>query len=82
MCNAIKTEPSEVILSVLALREGMKTEVPTLTHNKMQHLGDLIKKAQSAHDEQFALTIKTGTQIAALNEEYERLHFIARTRKA
>ena len=31
-CRAITAEPSDVILSVLALREGIKTEVPTLTH--------------------------------------------------
>lgn len=73
LCRAVKSEPSEVIGSIIYLREGQRTEALTLSKERLQQLGDLVKGAQSSFREASEASSRMERQLEAIRSEYERL---------
>ncbi len=75
LCRAIKAEPSEIIKSVIDLRQGQKSDAPSITEARMKYLGDLVKEAQSSYGEITEISNKMEHQLAAIKAECEDLYF-------
>ncbi len=75
LCRAIKADPSEIIESILTLRQGRKTDAPSITQARMKYLGDLVKEAQSSYGEITELSTKMEHQLSAIKAECEDLYF-------
>lgn len=75
LCKAIKDDPSEIIESVLMLKQGHKSEDISLTEARMKYLGDLVKEAQTSYGEIVELSSKMEHQLAAIKAEYEDIFF-------
>lgn len=75
LCRAIKADPSEIIQSVIVLRQGQQSEAPSITQARMKYLGDLVKEAQSSYGEITELSTKMEHQLAAIKAECEDLYF-------
>ena len=75
LCRAIKADPSEIIKSILILRQGQKSDAPSITQDRMRYLGDLVKEAQSSYGEITELSTKMEHQLAAIKAECEDLYF-------
>ena len=75
LCRAIRADPSEIIQSVIALRQGRQSEAPSITQARMKYLGDLVKEAQSSYGEITELSTKMEHQLAAIKAECEDLYF-------
>jgi hypothetical protein len=75
LCRAIKADPSEIIQSVIDLRQGQKSDAPSITEARMKYLGDLVKEAQSSYGEITELSSKMEHQLAAIKAECEDLYF-------
>lgn len=73
LCRAVKSEPSEVIGSIIYLREGQRTEALTLSKERLQQLGDLVKGAQASYREASEASSRMERQLEAIRSEYERL---------
>lgn len=73
LCRAVKSEPSEVIGSIIYLREGQRTEALTLSKERLQQLGDLVKGAQASFREASEASSRMERQLEAIRSEYERL---------
>jgi hypothetical protein len=75
LCREIKAAPSQVISSILSLREEPKTDVQPATQAKMQHLGDLIKEVQASHKKIAETSMVMENQLNDIKSEYENLIF-------
>jgi hypothetical protein len=75
LCRAIKADPSEIIESILTLRQGRKSDAPSMTQARMKYLGDLVKEAQSSYGEITELSTKMEHQLSAIKAECEDLYF-------
>ncbi|UCH56759.1 MAG: hypothetical protein JSV18_05255, partial [Candidatus Bathyarchaeota archaeon] len=75
LCRTIKTDPSEIIQTILDLREGQQSEARGMTPSRMQHLGDLVREAQASYEEIAELTLKLKNRLEAVKTEYDELYF-------
>jgi hypothetical protein len=75
LCRAIKADPSEIIESILTLRQGRKSDVPSMAPARIKYLRDLVKEAQSSYGEITELSTKMEHQLSAIKEECEELYF-------
>jgi len=75
LCRAFKEEPSEVIKTILDLRENQRTDTVPVTPSKMMRLGGLVKDVQSSYEDTAELTAKIGRQLLAVKAEYDELYF-------
>ncbi|MFB0557479.1 MAG: hypothetical protein ACETVY_00030 [Candidatus Bathyarchaeia archaeon] len=73
LCRAVKSEPSDVIGAIISLREGQRTEAFTVSKERLQHLGDLVKEAQASYREATEVSSRMERQLEAIRSEYERL---------
>jgi len=74
LCRAIKADPSEIIQSVIDLRQGQKSDASSITEARMKYLGDLVKEAQSSYGDITELSSKMEHQLAAIKAECEDLY--------
>lgn len=75
LCRAIKADPSEIIQSIISLRQGETSEAGRITEARMKYLGSLIKEAQSSYDEITELSSKIEHQLAAIKAECDDLYY-------
>ena len=75
LCRDIREDPSEIIQSILELRENQQTDRPPMTPAKMMRLGDLVKKARRSHGEIAELVAQLDGRLAEVKEEYDELYF-------
>jgi len=75
LCRAIKADPSEIIESILTLRQGRKSDAPSITPARIKYLGDMVKEVQSSYGEITELSTKMDHQLSAIKEECEDLYF-------
>jgi len=75
LCRAFKEEPSEIIKTILDLRENQRTDTVPVTPSKMMRLGELVKNVQSSYEDTAELTAKMGRQLSAVKAEYDELYF-------
>jgi DNA repair ATPase RecN len=75
LCRAIRAEPSEIIQSILSLREGQKIDAPAMNQERLLFLGELIRKTQSSYQEMVKQTAQIEQQLNALKTEYDALHY-------
>lgn len=75
LCRAIKADPSEIIESILTLRQGRKSDAPSMAPARIKYLRDLVKEAQSSYGEITELSTKMEHQLSAIKEECEDLYF-------
>ena len=73
LCRAVKAEPSEVIGTILELREGQRTEEFSLAESRIQRLGDLMREAQAFQRHAAEASRRLENQLEALRSEYESL---------
>ena len=73
LCRAVKAEPSEVIGTVLQLREGQRTEEFSLAETRIQRLGDLVREALASQRLSAEASKRLENQLEALRSEYESL---------
>ena len=69
----MKAEPSEVIGTVLQLREGQRTEEFSLAETRIQRLGDLVREALASQRLSAEASKRLENQLEALRSEYESL---------
>jgi len=74
-CRAIRDDPSEIIQTILELRENQQTDRPPMTPAKMMRLGDLLKNARDSHDEITELVTQLNDKLMEVKEEYDELYF-------
>ena len=75
LCRAIKDDPSEIIQTILELRENQQTDRPPMTPAKMMRLGDLLKNARESHGEIAELVAQLDGRLVEAREEYDELYF-------
>jgi uncharacterized coiled-coil DUF342 family protein len=75
LCRTIREAPSEIIQTILELRENQQTDKPPMTPAKMMRLGDLVKNAQESHGEITELVAQLDERLAEVKEEYDELYF-------
>jgi chromosome segregation ATPase len=75
LCRAIRDDPSEIIQTILELRENQQTDRPPMTPAKMMRLGDLLKKSRESHGEIAELVSQLNGRLAEVKEEYDELYF-------
>ena len=75
LCRAIQEDPSEIIQTILELRENQQTDRPPMTPAKMMRLGDLVKNARESQAEITALVTQLKGRLAEVKEEYDELYF-------
>jgi len=75
LCRAIQEDPSEIIQTILELRENQQTDRPPMTPAKMMRLGDLVKNARESQAEITALVTQLEGRLAEVKEEYDELYF-------
>jgi uncharacterized coiled-coil DUF342 family protein len=75
LCRSIRDDPSEIIQTILELRENQHTDKPPMTPAKMMRLGDLLKNAREFHGEIAELVSQLDGSLAEVKEEYDELYF-------
>jgi len=75
LCRAIQEDPSEIIQTILELRENQQTDRSPMTPAKMMHLGDLVKNARESQAEITELVAQLEGRLAEVKEEYDELYF-------
>ncbi len=75
LCRAIREDPSEIIQTILELRENQQTDRPPMTPVKMMRLGDLVKNARASQGEIAELMAQLDGRLAEVKEEYDELYF-------
>jgi uncharacterized coiled-coil DUF342 family protein len=75
LCRAIREDPSEIIQTILELRENQQTDRPPMTPAKMMRLGDLVKNARESHGEITEFVAQLDERLAEVKEEYDELYF-------
>jgi hypothetical protein len=75
LCKETKAAPSEVISTILNLRETFDTGLPPITQDMMHHLGNLIKEAKRQQKEMEKTLNLIGRQLEAISLEYSNLLF-------
>jgi DNA repair exonuclease SbcCD ATPase subunit len=75
LCRAIQEDPSEIIQTILELRENQQTDRPPMTPAKMMRLGDLVKNARESQAEITELVAQLKGRLAEVKEEYDELYF-------
>ena len=75
LCRDIREDPSEIIQSILELRENQETDRPPMTSAKMMRLGDLVKNARESHGDIAELVAQLDGRLAEVKEEYDELYF-------
>ena len=75
LCRAIQEDPSEIIQTILELRENQQTDRPPMTPAKMMRLGDLVKNARESQVEITALVTQLKGRLSEVKEEYDELYF-------
>ncbi len=75
LCRAIREDPSEIIQTILELRENQQTDRPPMTPAKMMRLGDLVKNTRESHGEITELVAQLDERLAEVKEEYDELYF-------
>jgi len=75
LCRAIQEDPSEIIQTILELRENQQTDRSPMTPAKMMRLGDLVKNARESQAEITALVAQLEGRLAEVKEEYDELYF-------
>jgi DNA repair exonuclease SbcCD ATPase subunit len=75
LCRAIQEDPSEIIQTILELRENQQTDRPPMTPAKMMRLGDLVKNARESQAEITELVAQLKGMLAEVKEEYDELYF-------
>ena len=75
LCRAIQEDPSEIIQTILELRENQQTDRPPMTPTKMMRLGDLVKNARESQAEITELVAQLKGRLAEVKEEYDELYF-------
>lgn len=81
LCRETKASPSNVIKSILTLRESQKPEVQPVTEVRIQHLGNIIKDAQASLKDIKDKSMMMGNQLDDLKSEYETLLFSVRKKE-
>ena len=81
LCRAIQEDPSEIIQTILELRENQQTDRPPMTPEKMMRLGDLVKNARESHGEIAELMAQLDGRLAEVKEEYDELYFSLRRKE-
>jgi hypothetical protein len=72
-CRAVKVEPSDIINSILRLREAQITEEFSIAESKIKRLRNLVKEAQSSQREATEASKRLENQLEAIRSEYEDL---------
>jgi DNA-binding winged helix-turn-helix (wHTH) protein len=75
LCRTIQEDPSEIIQTILELRENQQTDRPPMTPAKMMRLGDLVKNARESQAEITELVAQLKGRLAEVKEEYDELYF-------
>jgi len=75
LCRAIQEDPSEIIQTILELRENQQTNRPPMTPAKMMRLGELVKNTRESQAEITALVAQLEGRLAEVKEEYDELYF-------
>jgi len=75
LCKEVRATPSPIISTILSLRGSRVFEVPEETWAKMEHLAEMIKATQAAHEDIAELTSRMENQFDAIRSEYENLMF-------
>lgn len=75
LCRAIQEDPSEIIQTILELRENQQTDRSPMTPAKMMRLGDLVKNARESQAEITELGAQLEGRLAEVKEEYDELYF-------
>jgi DNA repair exonuclease SbcCD ATPase subunit len=75
LCRAIQEDPSEIIQTILELRENQQTDRSPMTPAKMMRLGDLVKNARESQAEITELVAQLKGRLAEVKEEYDELYF-------
>jgi len=78
LCRDVQLSPSEVIKSILMLRETQDEGTPLMTQGKLQYLGELVKGVQGSQRELLETTTKIEKQLEDIRSEYDRLLFSLR----
>jgi hypothetical protein len=72
-CRAVKAEPSDIINSILRLREAQITEEFSIAESKIKRLRNLVKEAQSSQREATEASKRLENQLETIRSEYEDL---------
>jgi chromosome segregation ATPase len=75
LCRAIREDPSEIIQTILELRENQQTDRLPMTPAKMMRLGDLVKNARDSHGEITELVAQLDERLTEVKAEYDELYF-------
>jgi chromosome segregation ATPase len=75
LCRAIREDPSEIIQTILELRDNQQTDRPPMTPAKMMRLGDLLKNARASQGEIAEFVTQLDGRSAKVKEEYDELYF-------
>lgn len=75
LCREIREDPSEIIQTILELRENQQTDRSPMTPAKMMRLGDMVKNAQESQGEIAKLLTQLDMNLAEVKEEYDELYF-------
>jgi len=75
LCMEIREDPSEIIQTILELRENQQTDRSPMTPAKMMRLGDLVKKSQESQEELAKLVTQLDSNLTEVKEEYDELYF-------
>ena len=74
-CRLIKSEPNEVINTILSLRENQATEQIGVSPEKLRIMGDRVKETQEYLQEYNKMSVQMENKIEALKTEYDRLMY-------
>ena len=75
LCREIREDPSEIIKTILELRENQQTDRSPMTPAKMMRLGDMVRNAQESHGEISKFVAQLDAKLAGVKEEYDELYF-------
>jgi hypothetical protein len=75
LCRVIQEDPSEIIRTILELRENQQTDRFPMTPAKMMRLGEMVKNAQESQGEIAKFVAQLDTKLAEVKEEYDELYF-------
>jgi DnaJ-domain-containing protein 1 len=75
LCREIQDDPSEIIQTILQLRESQQTDRPPMTPAKMMRLGNLLKNAREIHGKTAELVAQLDGELVEVKEEYDELFF-------
>ena len=75
LCREIREDPSEIIKTILELRENQQTDRAPMTPAKMMRLGDMVRNAQESQGEIAKFVAQLDAKLAGVKEEYDELYF-------